>query len=62
MKSLSSAENLMMPYEIGLAHFELGSHEFGENIDQNKHMALARNSFEQLGVKHTSLVARADSQ
>ena len=51
LKSLSSAENLMMPYEIGLAHYELGSHEIGEKTAQNKHMELARNCFEQLGVK-----------
>lgn len=52
MNSLDAAEQLKMPYEIGLAHFELGSHEFGEEIDQTKHMELARLKFDQLGVRY----------
>jgi tetratricopeptide (TPR) repeat protein len=52
MRSLSAAERLEMPYEIGLAHFELGSHEFGKEIDQSKHLELAKLKFDQLGVRY----------
>lgn len=45
--SLAEAERLGMPYEQGLAHYEIGRHVVGE--ERQNHLALARQRFAQLG-------------
>ncbi len=51
-KSLATAEQLKMPYEIGLAHYELGSHDFGDEMMRRNHLELAANKFNQLGATY----------
>jgi len=51
-KSLATAEQLEMPYEIGIAHYELGSHNFGDEMLQRNHLKLASNKFKQLGATY----------
>jgi hypothetical protein len=45
-KSLASAERLGMPYELGLAHYEMGRHSSGE--DRKKHLSQACKIFTRL--------------
>jgi hypothetical protein len=49
-KSLASAERLGMPYELGLAHYEMGRHSSGEN--HKKHLSQACEIFTRLGAKY----------
>lgn len=49
-KSLASAERLGMPYELGLAYYEMGRHSRGEN--RKKHLSQACEIFTRLGAKY----------
>jgi tetratricopeptide (TPR) repeat protein len=49
-KSLASAEKLGMPYELGLAHYEMGRHSRGE--DRKKHLSQACKIFTRLGANY----------
>ncbi len=61
-RGLQAAERLAMPYEQGLAHFEIGRHTTGD--ERQRHLARARALFTQIGAAfdlarvQTDLLAR----
>ncbi|OQY45948.1 MAG: hypothetical protein B6242_09105 [Anaerolineaceae bacterium 4572_78] len=52
LKSLTIAQQLVMPYEIGLAHHEMGRHSVMDSIHRETHLKTASQIFERLGVEH----------
>jgi tetratricopeptide (TPR) repeat protein len=57
--SLGVAGQLAMPYEQGLAHYEIGRHASGE--ERQKHLSRALEIFEQLGAAYDAGRARAQT-
>ena len=49
-KSLATAKQLAMPYEEGLAHYEIGRHLADDDPFQQEHLACARKVFSHLGI------------
>jgi len=56
---LGVAGQLAMPYEQGLAHYEIGRHASGE--ERQKHLSRALEIFEQLGAAYDAGRARAQT-
>jgi len=56
LKSIAHAEKLEMPYEEGLAHYELGRHAIGD--ERHRHLTRAIEIFERLGVMYDLEKAR----
>jgi len=56
-KTLAAAERLAMPYDQGLAHYEIGRHATGP--ERQEHLARARALFAQLGAAYD--LARAEA-
>lgn len=48
-KSLQAAERLQIPYQLGLAHYELGRHLGSNNPKRSHHLTRAEEIFTQLG-------------
>jgi class 3 adenylate cyclase/tetratricopeptide (TPR) repeat protein len=61
-KSLAAAERLAMPYEEGLAHYELGRHLGTEDPARAVHLARACEIFAQLAAAYDLERARAASE
>jgi tetratricopeptide (TPR) repeat protein len=55
-KSLAAAQRLAMPYEQGLAHYEIGRHATAK--ERCKHLAQACNIFAQVGATYDLLKAQ----
>jgi len=52
-QALASARSLAMPYEEGLAHFEL-ARVATSKVEVNKHLQVAKKIFDEVGAKHDS--------
>jgi eukaryotic-like serine/threonine-protein kinase len=51
-KSLDTARKMHMPYDEGLAHYEIGRHMDAKDPQRNVHLADALKIFEQLGAQY----------
>jgi hypothetical protein len=61
-KSLAAAERLAMPYEEGLAHYELGRHLPVGDVARRKHLAYACKRFTQVGAAYDLQRVEAELQ
>jgi hypothetical protein len=48
-RGLAAATQLSMPYEAGLAHYEMARHSTAGEPERETHAAAARETFEQIG-------------
>lgn len=51
-KGLAAAERLAMPFDVGLAHYEIGRHLPLSHADRERNLLAAGEIFDQLEVKH----------
>ena len=58
-KSLRAAKRLHMPFEVALAHFEIGRHEHKINPAQREHLDQAHKGFETLQATYHLAKAKA---
>jgi tetratricopeptide (TPR) repeat protein len=57
-RSLREAEKMEMPLEQGFAHYEIGRHADKDSPERTKHLTLALEIFEQLGIMHELNLAK----